>query len=101
ETPFADVDAMGEACKAAAARDLDLHVYILESAGTGGYQRNVSNWPAVLEIDAKGRRGALPCVNHPAYRNWKLALVEDLYTSYEFKGLLWGVERWGPLHRLI
>ncbi len=101
ETPYADVDAMGEACKAAAARDLDLHVYILESAGTGGYQRNVSNWPAVLEIDAKGRRGALPCVNHPAYRNWKLALVEDLYTCYEFKGLLWGVERWGPLHRLI
>jgi hypothetical protein len=101
EEPYASFDAMEAAARATAARDLELHIYILETAGTGGYQRNVTNWPTVLEIDARGRRGPLPCVNHPAYRTWKLALVEDLYTSYEFKGLLWGVERWGPLHRLI
>ncbi|MDB5562816.1 MAG: hypothetical protein JWN11_2234 [Hyphomicrobiales bacterium] len=101
ESPFAEFDAMAVGAKAAAERGLELHVYILESAGTGGFQRNVTNWPTVLEVDVDGRRGKLPCVNHPSYRAWKLALLEDLYTSYEFKGLLWGVERWGPLHQII
>jgi hypothetical protein len=40
-------------------------------------------------------------VNHPEYRAWKLAILEDLYSSYTFHGLLWGVERWGPLHQVL
>jgi hypothetical protein len=83
------------------ARGLDVYLYILESAGTGGYQRNVPGWPRVLEIDVAGRRGLLPCVNHPDYHAWKLALIEDLYKTHDFKGLLWGGERWGPLHTAL
>ena len=80
---------------------MDVYLYILESAGTGGYQRNVPGWPRVLEIDVAGRRGLLPCVNHPDYHAWKLALFEDLYKTHDFKGLLWGGERWGPLHTAL
>ena len=54
-----------------------------------------------LENDVDGRRAVLPCVNHPDYRAWKRAILEDLSSSYRFDGLLWGVERWGPLHQLI
>ena len=101
EPLFDGFDAMAVAGREAAARNLGLHVYILESAGTGGFQRHVTGWTSVLEIDVDGRRGKLPCVNHPDYRAWKLALLEDLYSSYRFEGLLWGVERWGPLHQTI
>jgi hypothetical protein len=101
EAQFEGVDVMEEAATQAAARNLSLHVYILESAGTGGFQRNVTGWVSVLEIDVDGRRSKLPCVNHPDYRAWKLAILEDLYSSYQFDGLLWGVERWGPLHQVI
>jgi hypothetical protein len=101
EPMFEGFDAMDVAAKEAAARNLDLHVYILESAGTGGFQRHVTGWTSVLEVDIDGRRAKLPCVNHPHYRAWKLAMLEDLYSSYAFKGLLWGVERWGPLHQVV
>ena len=50
---------------------------ILESAGTGGFQENVTGWTSILEIDVDGRRGKLPCVNHPDYRAWKLAILEE------------------------
>lgn len=101
EDLYQGFDAMEVASKATTARGLELHVYILESAGTGGFQRNVTGWPALLEIDVDGKRSKLPCVNHPVYRRWKLALLEDLHSSYSFAGLLWGVERWGPLHQVI
>jgi len=35
-----------------------VNLYILESAGAGGWQHHVARWPQVLEID--GRRGAMP-----------------------------------------
>ncbi len=98
EDMFAGFDVMAETIPRARARGLGVHLYIMESASTGGRQRNVAGFPRLLEVDAHGRRAVLPCVNHPDYRAWKLALIEDLYKSYDFDGLLWGVERWGPLH---
>ncbi len=101
ESLFEDFDILAETTPAAPARGMALHPYLLESASTGGRQRNVPGFPRLLEIDVLGRRGTLPCINHPAYRGWKRALIEDLYQSYEFDGFLWGVERWGPLHRVL
>ena len=98
ERLFEGFDALAETQRAAKERGMSIHLYILESAITGGHQRTVAGWPRLLEIDVLGRRSSLPCINNPVYRDWKLALVEDLYKSYEFNGLLWGVERWGPLH---
>jgi hypothetical protein len=98
EAAFEGFDALAETGRAAKARGMSLYLYILESASTGGRQRNIPGWTRILEIDVKGRRSALPCVNNPTYRAWKHALMEDLYKSYEFQGMLWGVERWGPLH---
>lgn len=101
EKMYDGFDAMAVSAREAAVRNLDLHVYILESASTGGFQRNVIGWTSILEIDVDGRRAKLPCVNHPDYRAWKRAMLEDLYSSYQFAGLLWGVERWGPLHQVV
>jgi len=98
---FQGFDALAETHRAAQERGMSVHLYILESASTGGLQRTVAGWSRLLEIDLLGRRSSLPCINNPVYRDWKLALIEDLYTSYEFDGLLWGVERWGPLHSTL
>jgi hypothetical protein len=101
DAAYADFDALAEINAKAGPRNLNVYLYILESASTGGYQRNVAGWPAVLEVDALGRRGRMPCINHPDYRAWKLALFEGLYKRHSFAGLLWGVERWGPLHTAL
>jgi hypothetical protein len=101
ESLFDGFDILTETIPAARARGMATYLYLLESASTGGRQRNVPGFPRLLEIDVLGRRGSLPCINHPTYREWKLALIEDLYQSYEFDGFLWGVERWGPLHRVL
>jgi hypothetical protein len=101
EKLFAAFDILVETVPAARARGLDVYLYILESAGTGGRQRNIPGFPRLIEVDVLGRRSSLPCINNPAYRAWKLALIEDLYKSYEFDGFLWGVERWGPLHIVL
>src|SRR5262249_7356285 len=79
-------------------RGLQTHIYILESASTGGRQRTIAGWPRILENDVLGRKSALPCVNNPKYIAFKHALLEDLYKSYTFDGMLWGIERWGPLN---
>lgn len=98
---FAGFNALGELEPEATRRGLETHIYILESASTGGWQKNVRGWVHILEIDAEGRRGRMPCVNHPDYRGWKLALLESVYKAYRFDGLLWGVERWGPFHQTL
>jgi hypothetical protein len=101
ESLFDGFDILTETMPAARARGMGVYLYLLESASTGGRQWNLTGFPRLLEIDVLGRRGTLPCINHPTYRGWKLALIEDLYQSYEFDGFLWGVERWGPLHRVL
>lgn len=95
---FAGFDALAEAQAAASKRGLETHIYILESASTGGRQRDIAGWPRILEIDVLGRKSPLPCINNPTYRAFKHALLEDLYKSYTFDGMLWGIERWGPLN---
>lgn len=101
EGMFHSFDALEATLPIAHAQGLSVYVYILESAGTGGRQLNVSGFPRLLEIDVLGRRAGLPCINNPWYRSWKLALVEDISKSYDVDGFLWGMERWGPLHQAM
>jgi hypothetical protein len=98
ESLFLGFDALAKTQEAAKKRGLQTHIYILESASTGGRQRTIAGWPRILEIDILGRKSALPCVNNPTYVAFKHALLEDLYKSYQFDGMLWGIERWGPFN---
>ena len=101
EPVFSGFDVLERVLPAAHSRGMSAYVYVLETASTGGKARNVPGFPRLLEIDMLGRRGGLPCINNPGYRAWKLGIVEDLEKSYEIDGFLWGVERWGPLHRTL
>lgn len=95
---FEGFDILADTIPVAHEAGMSVYGYILESADTGGRQLSIPGYPRLLEVDVVGRRSALPCINNPQYRSYKLALIEDLFKSYEFDGFLWGVERWGPLH---
>lgn len=99
--PLGEFDVLAATIPAAHARDMSVYVYILEGAITGGRETEVAGFPRLLEVDLHGRRGPLGCINHPAYRDWQLALVEDIYKTYAIDGFKWGVERWGPLHQTL
>jgi hypothetical protein len=101
EAVYEGFDLLGDVLPVARQYDMATYVYILEEAVTGGRPLGVASFPQVLEIDAFGRRGQLPCVNHPDYRAWKLAVVEDILKSYPVDGMLWGVERRGPLESTL
>jgi hypothetical protein len=97
ESLYQGFDVLERLLPLAAKRGLGVFAYLLEEASTGGKPLAVPRYPHVLEIDAFGRASQLPCVNHPGYRAWKRALIEDMLKRYPISGVLWGVERQGPL----
>lgn len=92
-------------------RDVDYTAWVLEAAIRRGLA--VFHWfePAVPramqwvpglarlgEVDCYGRRRPTVCINHPDFRAWTFAIVEDLLMNYPAAaGLMYGSERRGPL----
>lgn len=72
-----------------------------ESAGVNTLLVYSHTYYKVMTVDVYGRTGEVPCWNHPDYRNWWLATVEDLFRSYELDGFQWGAERVGPLSNFL
>ena len=103
ETPHlahAGRDVFDEIIPAAAERGISVHARILEGFRPATSQL-IPGFAQVLQVDAEGRRTHLPCWNHPAYRAWWLATVEDLIREHPLDGLLLGPERDGPLGPLL
>lgn len=73
---------------------------ILEGSGPHLAKR-IPGWTDVLTIDIYGKRNTLPCWNHPDYRAWWLATVEDLFCHYDIDGFQFGAERAGPLSNVL
>src|SRR5262249_12883969 len=70
--------------------------------GTGReVARMVEGFDKVRTVDINGRPTLVPCWNHPEYRAWWNATVEDLFRSYQLDGLQWGAERQGPVMNVI
>ena len=64
--------------------------------------RGIENWNKIVTIDVNGRPTTFaPCWNHPEYRAFWNATVEDLFKSYDLDGFQWGAERSGPLCNTI
>jgi hypothetical protein len=98
---FAGKDVFRELEEPCRKRGIQLFARVLE-----GHKRHplqaIPGWSRIGAIDAFGKRMALPCWNHPAYRAWWLGTIEDLFKSYPaVAGLKWGSERTGPLSSLL
>jgi hypothetical protein len=93
---YGDRDLFAEMVAPARARRMKIYARILESGS-----HEVQNVARVATVDVRGRPTQTGCWNHPEYKAFWNATVEDLFRSYELDGLQWGAERASPLARVI
>jgi hypothetical protein len=97
---YADRDLLAELVEPCRKRGMKLYARILEGSGTA-VARMIQNFAQVETVDVYGRSTTVPCWNHPDYRAFWNATVEDLFRTYPLDGLQWGAERQGPLMNVI
>lgn len=93
---LAGTDIIELALKATGKRGMQVYPWIYENP-YGPIPSIVPNWVKVAEIDCYGRLSHNPCFNNPDYRNWWVSIVEDIVSSYDVPGFMWGSERYSPL----
>jgi hypothetical protein len=93
---YANRDLFAEMVKPARARGMKIYARILESGS-----RAVENVAKVATVNVYGRPTQTGCWNHPEYKAFWNATVEDLFRSYELDGFQWGAERASPLTNVI
>lgn len=97
EPLLADFDALGDVIPVARARGMKVYAYNWEITRRFPRPSNVPGFGQVLEVDAQGRRSSAPCFNNPDYRAWVLGIANEWCQRYDVDGVMWGVERQGPL----
>jgi len=97
---YADRDLFAELAEPCRERGMKLYARILEGSGRE-VERLIAGYSKVVTVDINGRPTTVACWNHPDYRAFWNATVEDLFRSYPLDGLQWGAERQGPLMNVI
>jgi hypothetical protein len=97
---YANRDIFAETLPECRKRGMKVYARILEGSGRDASE-NIVNYSKVETRDINGKTSSVPCWNHPEYRAWWMATVEDMFRSYELDGLQWGAERQGPLMNVI
>jgi hypothetical protein len=82
---YADRDLFAELAEPARKRGMKLYARILEGSGREVAQ-SVQGFSQVVTRDINGRPTTVACWNHPDYRAWWNATVEDLFRSYDLDG---------------
>ncbi|MBZ5500319.1 MAG: twin-arginine translocation signal domain-containing protein [Acidobacteriia bacterium] len=93
---YYDRDLFAELVAPVRKRGMKLYARILESGS-----RAVQNVSKVATVNVAGRPTQTGCWNHPEYKAFWNAPVEDLFRSYNLDGFQWGAERASPLTNLI
>ena len=97
---FEGFDTLRDVIPAAKKRGMKVYPYLFETVRSDR-PVNVPNFAQVVEVDAHGRLAPWPCFYNPAFKAWMFSVIEDLCQSYDIDGILWGVERQGPLTNLV
>jgi hypothetical protein len=79
---------------------MKLYPYFFETSVADRPAR-VPGFAQVVEVDAYGRKAARPCIFHPDYKAWMLSAIEDVCSNFAVDGILWGLERQGPLANML
>lgn len=93
---YHDRDLFAELVAPARKRGIKIYPRILEAG-----PRGIVNFDKVTTVTAGGRRTQTGCWNHPEYRAFWNATVEDLFRSYDVDGFQWGAERQSPFVNLL
>lgn len=106
-------DALGLVCEAAAKRGMAVYAHDLAyECATLGYwpatgdafdmsDRILRNFTECAQIDIFGRKSLRVCTNHPDYRRFHLAVVENQLRGYPIEGIKINFERNGPLSSVL
>jgi hypothetical protein len=97
---YAGRDLLAELVEPCRKRGMKLYARILEDGGRVAAQ-GIGGFSQVLTRDVYGRPSAPACWNHPDYRRFWIATVEDLFRTYNLDGFQWGAERHGPLMNVL
>ncbi len=100
DAEYANRDIFAEVLQPIRKRGMKLYARILEGSGREAAD-HIVNYSKVETRDINGKPALTPCWNHPEYRAWWMATVEDMFRSYELDGLQWGAERQGPLMNVV
>jgi len=93
---YHDRDLFAEMIKPLRARQMKVYPRILEAGGRG-----IENFSKVVTVNVYGKPTTVGCWNHPEYKAFWNATVEDLFRSYDVDGFQWGAERASPLTNVI
>ena len=95
---YHDRDIFSEIHQPAKDRNMKVYVRMLEPGANRSDQ--IPNYELGTVEDIYGNPGNGPCWNHPEYRSWLYATMEDIFLQYEIDGLQYGAERTGPLSQV-
>jgi len=93
---YADRDLFTEVMAPARKRGIKVYARILEAG-----PRSIENFSKVVTVNVYGKPTQTGCWNHPEYKAFWNATVEDLFRSYDLDGFQWGAERASPLSNVI
>ena len=93
---YANRDLFQEVQEPARKRGMKVYARVLEGASP-----TIEGFSKVSTRDVYGKPARVACWNHPEYRAWWNATVEDLFRTYPLDGFQWGAERMGPLMNVI
>lgn len=97
---YHDRDIFRELRKPLDERGMKVYIRLLE-ASSGHGKKFIPNYGLLLTKDVFGKEGRGPCWNHPEYRAWLLATVNDIFDHYDIDGIQYGAERVGPLSDVL
>lgn len=97
---YANRDLFAELAGPCRRRGIRLYARILEGAGRETVD-GIIGFRSVMTRDVYGRPSSPACWNHPDYRRFWIANVEDVFRTYELDGLQFGAERHGPLMSVL
>lgn len=94
-------DALGDVIPEARRRGMAIYPYYCETSHPNPRPLWQPGFGQVLEVDALGRRATRPCLRNPDYRAWWSGVIENWLSEYDIDGVMWGIERQGPLSALL
>lgn len=98
---YAGFDALGDVIPDARRRGMAVYPYYCETSHPTPRPLWQPGFSRVLEVDARGRLATRPCLRNPDYQAWWAGLIDNWLSEYDIDGVMWGIERQGPLSSLL